>query len=1138
MEAAGEGPLTREAMRHDIAALLEEPSSSVGDDDDLLLLGLDSISVMRLATRWHLAGAKVTFADLIEWRTLREWWALVAGRPATGRDEKPAPTVDEAAPFELATMQRAYWIGRGDGQVLGGVGAHFCMEFDGRGVGPGRLEQAVRAVIARHGMLRARFLDDGRQQMMPDSPWRGLAVHDLRALPADAVAQRLAELRDRLSHRRLDVERGEVFDVALSLLPGGACRMHVQIEMMVADAQSFRVLLSDLARLYGRPGEPLPPISCSYPHYLAEIARRRPATRERAREYWQARLPDLPGAPQLPLAATPSGVGGHRTTRRYHWLGPDDWQQLAQRARAGGLTLSTVFLTAFAEVIGRWSSQDRFLLNLPLYDREPVHPDIGNVVGDFTNLVLIEADVSGERPFVERAGQLQARMHADVAQAAYSGVDVLRDLRRLHGEPVLAPVVFTSALSLGELFDEEVHRCFGAPGWTVSQTPQVWVDCQVTQRGGGLFVNWDAVEDLFPPGVLDAMFDAYLYLIEWLGESDWDCPTPDLLPAEQRTVRAQVNTTTGPIPDHGLHEKFFAQAAHTPDRIALAWDNGALRYGELAAHALQIAKGLTERGLRPGEPVAVTLPKGPDQVAAVLGVLAAGGAYVPIGTDQPWARRARISTNAGVRWVLTDAAQPCTHHWPENVTPLTVQAAAAASPLATPVPVDPDELAYIIYTSGSTGQPKGVEITHRAAVNTIDDLNHRFTVGPNDRVLAVSALDFDLSVYDLFGLLSTGGTVVLIDEADRRDAHRWAQLITRHHVTIWNSVPALLDMLLTTDEQGQRLATLRLVLASGDWIGLDLPGRLKAACPDAWFVALGGATEAAIWSNAHDVTDVPACWRSIPYGRPLRNQTYRVVDERGRDCPDWVAGELWIGGLGVARGYRNDPHRTAHHFLTFQGQRWYRTGDLGRYWPDGTLEFLGRADRQVKIRGHRIELGEVEAALQTHPHVTHAVAVTIGDPPTRRLAAAVVPTQPCLDLDDLRAFAAQQLPAAMLPDHLAVIDHLPLSPNGKIDHTALARHLTTSPNETDDTPPQTHLEIILAQIWSELLRIPHIGRNHNFFTLGGDSLTATQLITQLERRFGVEVSLRELFTALTVAELACVVAARQDEASAFEEGIV
>jgi yersiniabactin nonribosomal peptide synthetase len=1113
-----------EDVRADVAVALEEPPDAIRDDDDLLRLGLDSISVMRLASRWRLAGAQVTFAELIEWRTLGEWWGLLSARmpdgDGAGPGSTPIPEVDESAPFALAPMQHAYWVGRADGQPLGGVGAHFYNEFDGGGVEPERLERAVRQVLHRHGMLRAVIGDDGTQRIRPESSWSGLTVHDLRASTVEAAEERLSQVRERMSHRRLRVRDGEVFDVALSLLPGGASRVHLHIEMLVADAHSFRVLLSDLARAYTEPDQPLPPIGLSYPRYLAAVAGGREAERARARRYWQRRLDDLPGPPELPLAADPARLTGHRVTRHHHWLDRDRSALLARRARTYGLTPSTVFLTAFTEVLGAWSATPRFLLNLPFYDRQPIHPEVTDLVGDFTSLLLLAVDVTEPGTFAERARRVQEQLRADAAHGAYSGVEVLRDLARHRGTPVAAPVVYTSALNLGELFDEQARECFGAPGWTMSQTPQVWLDYQVTEREDGLFLNWDAVAELFTPGVVEDMFGAYLRLVEWLlaDEADWDRPAPDPLSAGARDVRRAANATDRPARDRGLHDDFFALARRDPDRPALLWgENGRCGYGELADRAGRLAAALVAAGLAPGATVAVTLPKGPDQVVAALGVLYAGGTYVPVGVDQPPGRRNRIYTAAGVRLVV---AEPGIAMLPAQVRPVPLPETGPL--IAEPVPPVPDAPAYLLFTSGSTGEPKGVEVPHRAALNTIDDLRERFAIGADDRVLAVSALDFDLSVFDIFGPLSAGGAVVLIDDAARRDAARWVELVRRWTVTIWQSVPALLEMLLTAADHDRAELPVRLALLGGDWVGLDLAARLAARAPGGRLIALGGTTETAIHSTVQPVPpEVPAHWRSVPYGRPLHNQRMRVVDPQGRDRPDWVPGELWIGGRSVALGYRGDPDRTARQFVTHQGERWYRTGDLARYWPDGTVEFLGRADFQVKIRGHRIEPGEVEVAIEADPAVDRAIVVAAGEGTRRHLVAAVlaaVGTDP--DPDRLRGALADRLPPYLVPARVVVVDTLPLSANGKVDRGRLAEMLDVAAAADTIEPPVGEVEQAVAAIWSKLLGVDGIGRNHSFFALGGDSLVATRLLGELRSAGLLGADLPTLFRAPVLADLA------------------
>jgi yersiniabactin nonribosomal peptide synthetase len=664
----------------------------------------------------------------------------------------------------------------------------------------------------------------------------------------------------------------------------------------------------------------------------------------------------------------------------------------------------------------------------------------------------------------------------------------------------------------------------------------VGLDHQVTEESGALVATWDAVEKLLRPGVLDALVAAHARLLEHLARAAWDEPVPDLLPSEQRRVRRELNATAACAP-RLLHEDFFAHAADEPERVALvAADGRALSYGDLADAALRTARALRARGVRDGDLVGVCLPKGLEQIAAVLGVLAAGAAYVPVGVDQPSTRRETVRRLAGIRVAIGAAAGEF-----GTAEILTPDAAAEHPPAAGPRPADPESLAYVVFTSGSTGEPKGVMVGHAAAWNTIADIQARHGLSGRDQVLALSALDFDLSVFDIFGLLSLGGALVLPGEEQRREPREWRALVREHGVTLWNTVPALLDLLLTADERDaapSALGSLRTVLVSGDWVGLDLPDRLRNRTVERCrLTALGGATEAAIWSNAFDPAeaDLDDGWLSVPYGFPLAGQRYRVVDAAGRDCPDWVAGELWIGGAGVAEGYLGDGARTAEKFVSVDGERWYRTGDLGRYRPGGLLEFLGRTDHQLKIAGHRIEAGEVETALEAHPAVARAAVVAAGPRAARRLAAFVVPAADAASdqQPDMRAWLAGRLAPAAVPGTIEVLPVLPLTANGKVDRSELARRAESAgaAEAPGAASPRDGIERDLAALWSAALSTPApvSDRNANFFSLGGDSLAAIRLADAIERELGVRVPVRRLLAAPTLAasadELAALAAA-------------
>ncbi|MET8567696.1 amino acid adenylation domain-containing protein [Streptomyces sp. NPDC004783] len=1110
-----------DSIRAEVAAKLGIPADEIGADEDLVGLGLDSLGVMTLATAWQADGADITFGDLIEEPTLAAWERLLGRGGGTG----PAPAEEpvEDGTFALAPMQHAYWSSRRPGMPMR-TGSHFYFEFDTGPLDVARLDRSVSALRERHPMLRTRVGEEGTQHIRPGS-WGLDEVVDLRGLDDGARAERLERIRARMSHQTLSIEDGRGVDARLALVDEESCRLFLDIDMIVCDAGSFGIVVSDLARLYTEDAADKRPLRLSYPAYL-RLVEQSDRTRDRDVAYWRGRAESLPSAPSLPLATAPEQLDEVVSVRRHAWLPPETYAALNELARRHRLTTSMTLAAVYADVLAAWSDSPEFLLNLPVLNRLPVHPEVGEVVGDFTDLLLLEVRPDPTRPFADRARAVQEQYRRDAAHSSYGGTSVLRDLARTAGGlGNRSGVVFTSALSLGELFDAPARELLGQPVWMSSQTPGVWLDVQLVERDGGMLINWEAAENLFSPGVPAAMFEAFVDRVRHLAsDADaWSQSLPVSLPVGQAVVRERVNATGVVVERRLLHAPVFGHAVRVPDRVAVrvGGSGRVVTYGELASRALAVAGCLRARGVGVGDPVAVSVAKGPDQIVAVLGVLAAGGCYVPVGVDQPVVRRGRIVASAGAGVVLV--GEDGGGQWPSGVRVVGVSEAVGHVPLSAPVEVSPEELAYVIFTSGSTGEPKGVEITHAAAANTIDAVNERYGIGGKDRVLAVSALDFDLSVYDIFGLLAVGGQVVTISEDVRREAAAWVRLVRRHEVTVWNTVPTLLDMLLVAAEDRCRLPSLSVAMVSGDWVGLDLLGRLRGVAPQARLVAMGGATEAAIWSNVHDVERIEPGWVSVPYGRPLPNQCYRVVDPFGRDRPDWVPGELWIGGAGVARGYRGDPERTAVSFpVTEDGRRWYRTGDLGRYHPDGTLEFLGRRDHQVKVRGHRIELGEIETRLREVPGVSHAVAWVDVSGAVRRLVAAVAGAG--LEEGEVRAGLTATLPGYMVPEHIQLLDAMPLTPNGKIDRAAVQKNLTAqlaARTEGDATAASelTGVQATLAAVWSELLHTPSLTGESNFFHLGGDSLLATRMLAEL-RREGLSGSLGDLFGSPTVAGFA------------------
>ena len=1087
----------------------------------------------------------------------------------------PNPAVRDQ-PFPLTDVQQAYWIGRHHEFELGNVATHGYFEIDIVDLDIKRFEQAWQRLLDRHEMLRAIVQPDGRQRILPEAPPYSAQTLDLRSYPPEQATEELLKIRDRLSHQILPAEQYPLFDIQIVQFDHHRTRLCLSLDVLIGDAWSFEILLRELAELIDRPDMVLPNCDLSFRDYvLAEVQLQETQLYQRSQAYWQGRLPTLPASPELPLIKSPSAIQQPRFARRSSQLEAKIWERLKQRATAAGLTPSGILLAAFAEILSVWSKSSRFTINLTLFNRLPLHPQVNEIIGDFTSLTLLTIDHAEPNSFLTRSRRIQQQLWDDLDHRYFSGVQVLRELARLQKRPTAAlmPVVFTSMLTQESLIRDTFNGALAQEGlgkptssldrlgklvYMITQTPQVYLDHQVYETEGVLILNWDCVEALFPPGLLDDMFTAYCRLLHCLADDDevWRAPIRQLLPAHHLQQINAINATAAAIPDTALLQTlFFEQVPRRSQQTAVVTRNRSLSYQELYDRVCTVGHQLRALGAQPNELIAVVMEKGWEQVVATLGILTAGAAYAPIDPELPTERQWQLLKQSETRWILSQSKFESTLTFPEGLQPLWVDQIEPTPASPTPAVIQsPHDLAYVIYTSGSTGLPKGVMIDHRGAVNTILDINQRFQVNPGDRIFALSALNFDLSVYDLFGALAAGATIVIPETIGRKDPVHWLQLMQQHQVTIWNSVPALMQMLVeylngtrqqtsgndslatTTANRVQQtppppLVPLRLALLSGDWIPLSLPDQIRRLFPGTDLISLGGATEVSIWSILYPIEEVDPTWKSIPYGRPLMNQQFHVLNEALEPCPIWVPGQLYIGGMGLARGYWRDEVKTGASFITHPrtGERLYRTGDLGRYLDDGNIEFLGREDFQVKINGYRVELGEIETVLEQHPSVQTAVVSTVGATrEEQRLVAHVIPVADAVATASAtaslipvwRSFLQSRLPDYMIPVAFLTLETLPLTANGKVDRKALPTPELLQPSmPTVYSPAKTEIEQTLVVIVQTVLQLEKVGIDDNFFDLGGNSLKLIQVHVQLRERLDQDIPIMEMFRHPTIRSL-------------------
>jgi amino acid adenylation domain-containing protein len=1034
------------------------------------------------------------------------------------------------APFPPSDLQTSFLIGSQAG-FEHPVRPHQYMEFDFAELDPDRYEAALNAALRRQRANLVVVRDGTQLAAVADPEPVRVRVTDLRGQTAQQAGQSLARVRERMQRRELPQDRWPWLDVEISLSDGGRGRLHYNNNNFFSDAPGTFRFLESVMRLYREPALVLPELPASTRDcVLALAALEESPSGQAARSYWYDRMAGWPGPPDLPLAAGADTRRRSRLERREMTLQAEVWAAVKDQAARRGLTPTSAACAAHVEVLAYWSGSRHFLLNNMISHRMSLQPQLAEVIGNFAALYPLEADWRHDEPFTARARRLQAQVIADLEHAQWSGTKVLQRLNQIRRTPGRAacPYAVGSALFVGPV-DQPAH--------SLLETPQVVFDCEFWElKDGCLWVIWDVIEPMFPRGLIDAMQEGYLNLLTELagGSAAWESAGPRLLPPAEVAGRRRLSRPepAPQVPDGLLDDGLAAQAAASPEAPAVITSRVTLSYAGLRDRRARLAARLQDQGVQPGDLVAIALPKGWPQVVAVFAVLLAGAAYVPIDPRWPLDRIRYLLDDTSARAVLTTASLAGDLAGVTRAPVVTVTdtlcsevtSAAAGTGTARPVARRADDLAYVIYTSGSTGQPKGAMLDHRGPLNTITDINRRYGISAGDVILGVSSLCFDLSVYDIFGSAAAGATV-LIPDGDEADPAAWVDLARRHRVTTWNSVPALMQLFAAeAAAAGVQLPELRTVLLSGDWIPVGLPDQIRAVAPNARVISLGGATEASIWSICYPVDHRDPDWISIPYGRPLASQSWHVLDRIGRDAPVWTPGELYIGGVGLARGYLNDPERTAAAFVPHPrtGERLYRTGDLGRYLPSGDIEFLGRADFQVKIQGYRVEPGEIEHALLACPAVGQAAVVARESAGGKQLAAFVTQaSRRPVDPDELVRFLAGRLPGHLVPATVTVLDELPLSANGKLDRRALLERTPSRPRDRrPGTAPRTPAEETIAQVWAAVLGSGPVGVHDDFFELGGQSFAALQVSSLLARRYGRRVPPGVLLERSTVAALA------------------
>ncbi|QAT87000.1 Linear gramicidin synthase subunit C [Corallococcus coralloides] len=1008
------------------------------------------------------------------------------------------------------------------------------------------LRRALALLVERHDTLRTTFQEreGGGVQVIASTGEVPLEVMDLQGLP---VTEREAEAQRRvvaLAQQPFSLEQGPLLRAVLMLLGNGEQVLLVDQHHIVSDGWSMGVLVHELAVLYracleGQPS-PLKPLPLQYADWAAwQKEWLQGAELERQLTYWKNRL--NPNALlELPQDKPRPALMSSKGERQVMHLSPALTQALKALGQREGRTLFVTLLSAFNVLLSRYTGQDDIVVGTPIAGRP--RAEVEGLIGLFVNMLALRSDLSGKPTFKELLNRvhestLDAYAHQDIPFERL--VDALKPERHLSHSPIFQ-VMF--------VLQNAPMPALEAPGVVMEAKP---VDTGTTKYDlslllvdlpQGLRVIAEYSTDLFERSTAERLLGHYLTLLEGIVAQP-DVPIsrlPLLPPAERQRVLKDWNDTAVTHPkDATLTSLIEAQVARTPDAVALEFEGSRLTYRELDARANQLAHALRKHGVGPEVRVGLCVERSLEMVVGLLGTLKAGGAYVPLDPGYPQER---------LGWMLEDARPPVLLVQERLLTRLPASDAKvvkldtgweeiAREPTTAPAPTaTPDSLAYIIFTSGSTGRPKGAMNAHGPVVNRLLWMQSAYRLTPSDTVLQKTPFSFDVSVWEFFWPLMTGAKLVVAKPGGHQDPGYLKALIASASVTTLHFVPSMLQAFL--DEPGVAECTsLQRVVCSGEALPLELKELCLRTLPGAGLHNLYGPTEAAVDVTFH------ACKandgrRSVPIGRPVDNTQIRILDAELQPVPQGAAGELYIGGVQVGRGYLARPSLTAERFIpdpyaTVPGARMYRTGDVARWLPDGEIEYLGRADFQVKIRGLRIELGEIESSLEKHPTVRQAVVLAREDRPgQKRLVAYVTGKDAKPEGAALRTYLLERLPEYMVPSNIVVLERMPLSPNGKADRKALpAPEAGGADPSRPFVAPGTAIEQQIAQAWKDLLHVERVGLDDPFFELGGNSLLALQLHRRLTAELGVTLALTDLFQYPTVRALAARLSRREDTPS-------
>lgn len=911
------------------------------------------------------------------------------------------------------------------------------------------------------------------------------------------------------------------------------CYIILSFQHAILDGWSVSVFNKEFIEIYTKlsDGEVcnLPNLKSSYKDYVA-INKMRKISVE-SKKYWKDLFYEY-SRNKLPFNINGkliSKLEGSRIVRKN--LKGKLLNQIDEVARKYNCSIKDVCLSAHIYLLSILTKEKSVITGLVTHDR-PIIDDSSNILGCFLNTVPLKVEIDQEIDKGELINKVKKNLK-DLKQHEIFLSDIVSIIGSTErkGNPIFDTLFnFTDFYVLQDVEDQiTTNETDYDLNIESNEMTNTLFDLEVSKTMNSFTMQIKYAPQYFYREEIEYAIKLYIRILETFADDRVKTMNIEKILGKEeiKSIIHEINDTTVEYSrEKTIHGLFEEQVIRTPNNIALVYENKTITYKQLNEKSNQLARILMSKGIKDGDNIGLITKRGFKMIIGMLAILKVGATYVPIDPEYPINRVSYIIDKSNLAAIVLDEIYE--NYSVKNIINIDYKEMDELPMGNLNIKKSSKDLAYVIYTSGSTGNPKGVMIEHHSAVNLIEWVNRRFNVGSNDALLFITSMCFDLSVYDIFGILSCGGKIVIEKKENIQNFNKLVEVMREENITFWDSVPSTMSYLvnyLDLNNMKHAIESLRIIFMSGDWIPVNIIKGIKKYFPNSEIISLGGATEAAIWSIFYKINKVEAYQTTIPYGKPINNNYFYILDDYEKVVPRGVVGELYIGGVGVARGYMNDVEKTKASFVhdRFQTEGtgvMYKTGDLGRLLPDGNIEFIGRKDYQVKIRGYRIELEEIESQLRKNNLIKDAVVVDRLDKDGSKYLCAYIAAEVDTSVSQLKQYLLTKLPEYMIPTYFIRMDHLPLNMNGKVDRKALPDPDESLINNVEYEEPKSEIEKKLVDIWKEVLDKKSIGINDNFFDLGGHSLKATTLAAKINKNLNVEIPLKEIFNAPTIKEIA------------------